>query len=32
MPYTKNEPVHDSGHAETANVPVAAMRIDCSGM
>ena len=32
MPYTKNEPVHDSGHAETANIPVAAMRIDCSGM
>ncbi len=32
MPYSKNEPVHDSGHAETANVPVAAMRIDCSGM
>jgi len=32
MPYTKNEPVHDSGHAETANVPVAAMRVDCSGM
>ncbi len=32
MPYTKNEPVHDSGHAETANTPVAAMRIDCSGM
>ena len=32
MPYTKNEPVHDSGQAETANIPVAAMRIDCSGM
>ncbi|NLI53591.1 MAG: FAD-dependent oxidoreductase [Clostridiales bacterium] len=32
MPYTKNEPVHDSGNAETANVPVAAMRVDCSGM
>ncbi len=32
MPYTKNEPVHDSGHAETANIPVAAMRVDCSGM
>jgi NADPH-dependent 2,4-dienoyl-CoA reductase/sulfur reductase-like enzyme/peroxiredoxin family protein/TusA-related sulfurtransferase/rhodanese-related sulfurtransferase len=32
MPYTNNEPVHDSGHAETANIPVAAMRIDCSGM
>ena len=32
MPYTKNEPVHDSGNAETANIPVAAMRIDCSGM
>ncbi len=32
MPYIRNEPVHDSGHAETANVPVAAMRLDCSGM
>ena len=32
MPYTKNAPVHDSGQAETANIPVAAMRIDCSGM
>ncbi len=32
MPYTKNAPVSDSGHSDTGNVPVTAMRIDCSGM
>jgi len=32
MPYTKNTPVSDSGHSDTGNVPVTAMRIDCSGM
>ncbi len=32
MPYIKNEPVSDSGQAETSNIPVASMRLDCSGM
>ena len=33
MPYTKNEPVHDSGPCgDRQYPPSAAMRIDCSGM
>ncbi|MEN6338522.1 MAG: DsrE/DsrF/DrsH-like family protein, partial [Clostridiaceae bacterium] len=32
VPYTQNAPVSDSGHADTRNVPVSSMRLDCSGM
>ncbi len=32
VPYTQNAPVSDSGHSDTRNVPVASMRLDCSGM
>ena len=32
MPYTQNAPVSDSGHSDTRDLPVAAMRLDCSGM
>ncbi len=32
MPYTQSAPVSDSGHSDTGNVPVTAMRLDCSGM
>ena len=29
---TTNAPVADSGHVDTKNVPIASMRLDCSGM
>jgi NADPH-dependent 2,4-dienoyl-CoA reductase/sulfur reductase-like enzyme/peroxiredoxin family protein/TusA-related sulfurtransferase/rhodanese-related sulfurtransferase len=32
MPYTQNAPVSDSGHSDTRDLPVASMRLDCSGM
>ncbi len=32
MPYTQNAPVSDSGHSDIRDLPVASMRLDCSGM